>query len=1111
MNTLYTMKWILFLGIMLGNIVPSHGEELSEEQGILDYKIKISLSNASLEEVLDEVAIVSKVEFLYSPQRINSHQKLDVFADNELLSQFLNRVLGKLNIIYEVIKGTNQIMLFKKEKVDKLISSVPLDQQFIIDQLYYNKEITGMVTDLDGNPLIGANIAVKNHVGMGTVTDLDGHYSLEVPDGPVTLIISYIGYETLEIDVIGEDVVNAVLSENASQLEEIVVVGYGTQKKSDVTGAVSKVTNEDIVRGNPVKVAKAIQGQVAGVNVSRVNGRPGADYKINIRGLNSINFSNEPLVVIDGVMGGNMNVLNPSDIKSMDILKDASATAIYGSRGANGVIIITTKKGSNHAPALTYNGYVGVKVPAHLPDMQNAQEFYQASVIDRTKNGGKPRSFSSTEIDLYESGQTTDWIDEVTNPTLQTNHSISVGGGNENTNYYFSGGYLNEGGTLLHTKYQRFNLKASMESELNKVIKLGFTANFTHGVLELGSNEGLRSAFRARPTGVVFYDDVLNPDENQELEWNGYASWMGINDKQVLNPIIEMDPENFQDETKSNTFFGNAYLQLNLLEGLTFKSSLSVNQFNNRFGQYRGTFTKSQKTTRNPRAYRNTTSLLGVTLDNILSYIKMLGRSNFMVTAAQSTFVESRETMNSFVNNLPYNSLWYAMGTSSTIDEFNTNLVERSLLSYMGRVVYEFDDRYYVTVTGRWDGASQLSPGNKWAFFPSAAVAWRISNENFMSQSNISNLKMRLSYGLVGNSSVSPYSTQSRIINTPYDFGGNPAFGFAPGNLADQSLKWEKSKELNFGVDIGLLSGRINASIEIYDRNTVDLIYREQIPTSTGFSSVLTNVGEVSNRGIELSLGSVNISKADFMWSSNVVFAKNVNEVVSIGSDGIQADISTNLFVGEPLGANYYYEFDGIWQLDETDEAAAYGQVPGSVRVVDQNNDGKISTNEGEDDRIILGSTQPDWTMGFTNKFQYKDFDFSFLMYTSQGVQYRNSMLKGTMGEIGKGRYNALDLNYWTVDNPSNEYFGPGISNPYGTAIEFQDASFIRISDITLGYRFPTMAGSNPVFKNLRIYGQISNPFIFHDFDGMDPEYNSGVYKDDLPSATILFGIDLIF
>lgn len=1098
----------------------------------------VSVREVTFVEAIKEISARFEVFFTFDLKLVEGIMVDETFRDYNTVENAVEYVLQKTSLKYRIIQE-QYVIIYKSDAegmeslrqisrhLDGLISEgeqqmekparaetrpVPVLPERLVKTELAPPEfsVVGTVTDQNGEPLIGVNIQIKG-TGLGTSTDFEGQFVLEDVDENAILVVSYIGYQTQEIPVSGNGDIQITMISDSQLLDEVVVVGYGTQKKSDLTGAVGTVSSDEIVRGNPVQAAKAIQGQVAGVNVTRVNGRPGADYSINIRGLNSINFSNEPLVVIDGVMGGDMNALNPADIESMDILKDASATAIYGSRGANGVIIISTRKGSSGTPSLSYSGYVGVKMPAHLPDMQNAQEFYQASVIDLAKNGGTPRSFTSTEIDMYESGRTTDWIDEITDPSLQTNHSISLSGGNESTNYHFSGGYLDEGGTLLHTKYQRYNIKGSLESRLNKVVKLGFTANFTHGKLELGSNEGLRSAFRARPTGVIFMDDVLNTGENQELGWNGYASWMGINDKQVLNPIIEMDPENFRDETNSNTFFGNAYLQLTLLEGLTLKSSLSANLYNDRFGQFRGTFTKSQKTTNNPRAYRNTTAISGITLDNILTYDKTIAKNNFVFTAVQSAFFQSNETMNSFVNNLPYNSLWYAMGTSSTYDELGTNLVERSLLSYMGRVVYDFDNRYYVTLTGRWDGASQLSPGNQWAFFPSAAVAWRISNESFLEDSNISNLKLRLSYGLVGNSAVSPYSTQSRILNTPYDFGGTPAFGFAPENLADQSLKWEKSKELNVGLDIGWLSGRINASLEVYNRHTVDLIYLEQIPTSTGFSSVLTNVGEVSNRGVELTLGSVIVSRGDFHWSSNIIFAKNINEVVSIGSEGLQADISTNLFVGESLGSNYDYEFAGIWQLDESDEAAAYGQVPGSVKVVDQNNDGKISSGDGEDDRIILGSTQPDWTLGFTNKFQFKNLDLSFLMYTSQSVQFRNSMLSGTMGEVGKGRYNALNLNYWTVDNPSNEYFGPGIANPYGSAIQYQDASFIRISDITLGFTLPQALSPGTVFKNFRIYGQVINPFIFHDFDGMDPEYNSGTYQDDLPSATFLLGVDLTF
>lgn len=970
--------------------------------------------------------------------------------------------------------------------------------------------VTGVITDEGNAPIPGVSILIQG-TSTGTVTDIDGNFALSVPNQNSVLVVSAIGYHKQEITVGNNSVINIKLSEDVTSLDEVVVIGYGQVEKEDVTGAIASVESKDIVRANPVQAAKAIQGQAAGVIVTKQNSRPGAGYNINIRGLSSINYSNEPLVVIDGVMGGDINALNPADIESMDILKDASSTAIYGSRGANGVIIISTKRGATGKPVVSYDGYVGVKTPAHLPDMMNAQQFYEASVTARELNGyPQTRSFTSTELDLVESGKSTDWLDQISSPALQTNHSISVGGGSGSTNYHFSAGYLNEGGSLENTRFQRYNIKGSMDSKVNDFLKVGFTANYSYAKREVGSNEALRSAYRARPTGVVHYDDILNPDENQDFEWRGYAAWMGINDKQVLNPLIEINPHNFQDETRSNTFFGNAYLELTPVDGLSIRSALSATVDNSRFGQFRGTMTKDRKTTRLPRSFRQTDDISNYTLDNIITYKKNIGAHDITFTGVQSTFMQRNEEMDSYVDEIPYNSLWYAYGTGRPV-ELSTQLTERSLLSYMGRLIYGFQDKYVVTLTSRWDGASQLSEGNKWDFFPSAAVAWRLGEEDFIQDVEaISDMKFRVSYGFVGNSSVSPYSTQARLSRTQYDFGGSPAFGFAPANLADKNLKWEKSKELNIGLDMGFIKNRISASLELYNRNTVDLIYNVQIPTSSGFSSVTTNVGEVANRGIELSLNTVNIAKSNFTWSTNINFAKNVNEVISIG-DGVDRDIATGLFVGHPLQAHYAYEFGGIWQLDEEAEAAKYDQVPGSVKVVDQNNDGMISSNEGIDDRTIIGSQQPDWTMGMTNKVTYGNFDLSFLIYTSQGALYRNNMLRGTMGDIGAGRYNTLNLNYWTVNNPTNDYYGPGVPNPHKGAIFYQDASFVRISDITLGYTLPRTVLDNLGFSNFRMYAQVSNPFLFHDFDGMDPEFNSSTYNDGIPTATYLFGLNVSF
>ena len=1081
-----------------------------------------------LEEVLSELEQLYGVDFAYEgiviADKYIRNDEYERIKSTREFDKALQQLLKPLTLTYK--KFDKYYVIQKEEESTKPVQKIKTEfqntnegqgvsqlspvkvQHLNVSLEVLDKSISGKITDENNEALPGVNIVVKNTT-IGTISDVNGNYRLSAPDDATTLVFSSVGYVTEEISIGDRSVIDMQMTPDIQALSEIVVIGYGSVEKEDVTGAIGSIESKDIVRANPVQAAKAIQGQVAGVNVTRANGRPGAPYSINIRGLNSINFSNEPLVVIDGVMGGDMNALNPADIESMDVLKDASATAIYGSRGANGVIIITTKRGSTGKPQVSYDGYVGVKTPAHLPDMQNAQEFYKASVTDKVMDGGAPRTFTTTEQQMVEAGNSTDWIDEVTDPALQTNHAISVGGGSDNTNYHFSGGYLNEGGNLLNTKFERYNIKGSMDSKLNDIVKVGFTSNYSFSKQVLGSNEVLRSAYRARPTGVVYTKDVLNTDENKDLDWNGYAAWMGIDDKQVLNPVVEGHPDNFQDETRRNNFFGNAYVELTPVKGLSIRSALSASFMNERFGQFRGTFTKSQKTTLNPRAYRNTTMLSNFTLDNIISYNKELGDHDFTVTGVQSTFQERTETMNSYVNNLPYNSLWYAMGTSSTIDDFGTNLIERSLLSYMGRVMYGFKDKYLLTLTGRWDGASQLSEENKWAFFPSAAIAWRLGDEGFIQNINaISDMKLRVSYGFVGNSAVAPYSTQANLINTGYDFGGSPAYGFAPGNLGNKDLVWEKSQELNIGIDMGFMQNRIFASLEIYNRKTVDLILSQKIPTSTGFDEVTSNIGEVNNKGIELALTTVNVSKENFNWSTNVNFSANKNEIVELYGGGIDADVGNSLFVGEPLGANYYYEFDGIWQLDEADEALIYEQVPGSVKVVDQNEDGQLTD---ADDRVVLGSAQPKWLMGITNRLSLRNFDLSFLIYTSQGAQFRNSMLSGTMGEIQNGRYNALDLNYWTSENPTNDYYSGAVANPYRQAIQYQDASFVRISDITFGYTLPNATLSGWGLSNLRAYAQVINPFIFHDFDGMDPEYNSGTYQDDVPSATYLIGINLSF
>lgn len=972
------------------------------------------------------------------------------------------------------------------------------------------RRLTGQVVNNEnGSGLPGVSISVKG-ASQAAVTDQAGKFAISIPSGNVVLVVSSVGFASKEITVTNQTNLSINLTSESKALDEVVVVGYGEKKKKDVTGAMSSLQSKDIVRSNPTLAAKAIQGQVAGATVTKASNRPGAPYGITIRGENTINNSTAPLVVIDGLMGGDINNINPNDIQSMDVLKDASSTAIYGARGANGVVIITTKKGVSGKPKVSYDGYAGIKYLAHVPKLRTTDEFYKLTYTDRIAAGLTGTVFTIAEQAKIDAHETTDWVDLATDPGMQASHNISVSGGSENTTYRFSAGYLNEEGNVLYTGFKRYNLNAGLDSKISDRIKAGFTSYVTYSDQNWGSQESLRGAFRARPTGTPYYKDLTNPSQNGDLDVNGLAIWMGINDKQVPNPLSDIDPTTSKLQTKTINAIVNGYVDINIIKGLNFRTSLSASHLGQEIGDWRGMWSKSQIGTK-PRTQLDNKKTQSYTIDNILTYKTDFGKHKLDFTGLQSAYYQRDELTTIAVKDLPYNSYWYALQTG-TITAQGSSLVERSLSSYMGRVNYSYDDKYLLTITGRADGASQLAEGNKWAFFPSVAAGWRISSEKFMqNQSLVSNLKLRVSYGEVGNSTVNPYSTQASLLNTGYDFDGVAATGFAPLNLANKDLKWERSKELNFGLDFSILKSRLSGSIEVYDRNTVDLILNQKIPNLTGFSQVTANVGKIQNKGIELTLNSVNIAKQDFKWSTTLTFTKNNNKLLELYGDGQLVDKGNKLFVGFPIRGNFDYEFAGIWQMVDSNAAKVYKQVPGSVRVVDQNGDGQISSTNAIDDRTYLGTQLPNWLMGMTNRFNYKNFDFSFFIYYRNGVQYSNSTLSGTFGDIGT-RYNSLaSLDYWTKDNPSNTYWSPFVNNPYRSAINYQDASFLRISDFTLGYTLPQSLKNKLKMSSARVYAQVSNPFIFSKYTGFDPEFNSAIYQDDVPSVLVTMGLNISF
>ena len=979
------------------------------------------------------------------------------------------------------------------------------------------QNITGTITDEAGVPLPGVNVVIKG-TNDGVSSDFDGNYTIKAEADDV-IVFSFIGFVDQEVSVGNNSNISVLLIASFDELDEVIVTtGYGQSRKRDLTGAIAQIRTETITRANPLQAAASLQGQVAGVNITKVKGRPGDGFDINIRGLNNFDADKTaPLVVVDGIMGANLNSINPSDIQTIDVLKDASSTAVYGSRGANGVIIVTTKKGATGKANVTYNGYYGIRTKSHMPEFMDSKQYY-----DLYSNEKFRRGFTAQEEYNVNNGITTDWVDLITQDAVQQNHTVAVSGGSEKTSYNFSAAYLEEGGLTNHTDYERLSLNAGVESQISDNVKVGFTSYITQSDRNWGSTEALRSALRSRPTGTVFFDDIVEPNKRDTNfgPVGPYAFFMGIDDSQVINPLIEIDPQNFQRRQKANSILANVFAEIKLADGLKFKTSYSAYETTAREGDYRGTFTKDRKGSLNPKVDTWNDKTSNYTLDNTLNYNKTFGKHRIDATALFSIFEQYDEYMQIQVENLAYRSLWHNTGSGATIKAYNTDLIESSLASYMGRVNYTFNDKYLLTVTGRYDGASQLATDNKWAFFPSAALGWRLSEESFIEDLDVfSSLKLRVSYGEVGNNaSISPYATQSNIYQTVYDFNGSAANGYSINSLSNQGLVWERSREVNFGLDFALKNIGIRGSIEIYKRNTEDLILDDKLPTSTGFDSAIANVGEIENSGVEITLNTVNVSKGDFKWSSDLTFTANKDKVIKLAG-GITEDKGNGRFVGESVRAYYTYKFEGIWQTDEATEAAVYGQVPGQVKVADLNDDDKINS----DDRTIVGKGTPDWTAGLRNQISYKNWDMSFFMYTRRGLMYSNAYLNASYGDINNDRYNrSSELNYWTATNPSNEYFspltGPGLNanneskgGNTRVALSYQMADFVRISDITFGYSLPQNILDELGVSRLRIYGQVQNPFVFSDFLSFDPEYNSGGDNDDLPAMTVLFGVNLNF
>ncbi|MBW2961765.1 SusC/RagA family TonB-linked outer membrane protein [Mesonia aestuariivivens] len=999
------------------------------------------------------------------------------------------------------------------------------------------KTIQGTITSAeDGMPLPGVNVFVKG-TSYAAITDFDGKFLLDVPQNSV-ITISFVGFVTKTIEVSEDSNFNIVLETDVEALNEIVVVGYGSVKKTDLTGAVGSVGSDDLTERNMTNPLEALQGNVPGVQISNSTGRIGDGFDIVVRGKNSFG-DNQPLFVVDGVPTDNIDFLNPQDIERMDILKDASSTAIYGSRGTNGVVIVTTKNGAGAKSGfnVSLESFFGVKEVARLPNMMSPDKWWQyhqsayleTAAIDPNTGAVSAETLANAvggggdNAELFRrvaDGDSFDWYDAVLKSGYQQNTYLNVSGRSDNGMGYNLGlGYQKETGNIENEELEKYTLKLGLDHTVNDKFSFGTNLTITKTDQNLGSSVAMRDAFRLNPyLNPYGLDGELFPLPGKLTDDNGDFI---INKTSTYNPLLEI--ANSTNEIQRWNIIASSYFQFNFNDWLSFKSTFSSGLNQNRRGQAWGALTDTGANNRNlPSAEIEKNQNFNYTWDNQINIDKKIGEDhsfNFLGLFSQY----SDETESSFQSSrfMPFETSFYNIGSGEQ-STFNlgTGFIKQTITSYALRLNYSFKERYLLTLTNRWDGSSVLSESKRWDSFPSAAVAWKILEEDFFkNQNTLSNLKLRLSYGFTGNNNISPYSSKN-LLNSQvfYDFNGNANNGWVPNRLANSSLDWERTREFNAGVDFGFLNSRIVGSLDIYDRLSKDILFEQDLPLETGYPFINANVGSVSNKGLELSLTTRNIQTPDVSWSTTFTFTKNTNAVESIYGQSEIDDIGNNLFIGESLDAHYNYQFTGIWQADEAEQAAGYGMEEGQEKLRDVNGDGRYTANE---DRVILGSSNPDWSGSLFTSLKVKNFDLSASVITNQGVLVYSEFHSNFANTRDRGRQ-KLDINWYMPENDaglaaqtSNSYPQPRNEGNFwrnnGVGY-YHDASFVKVKNIALGYNFKDKILTKLKLEKLRVYANVLNPFVFTKYEGYDPEWASAPLNTGRTSSiTYQFGFNLKF
>lgn len=1048
--------------------------------------VTLRMNKVKLSEVFKKLSNLSGCEFFYDESVVRKYNTIDINLDNVSFDQALEQIKKQTNLQLNRVNNTIVVSLPRKE------SEVSARTQLS------KRKVTGVVTDVNNEPLIGVSIAIQGNSG-GTITDFDGRFTLDEVDPNATLVFSYIGYITQKVTVGNQQVLNVQLKEDNQTLEEVVVIGYGVQKKRDMTGSVASIKSKDITAIPTTNALEALQGKVAGLDLTTSSGQAGSIPNFTIRGERSLTASNAPLILVDGIDYGTSLDINPTDIESIEVLKDASSTAIYGTRGANGIIMITTKKGKEGKSKVSFNAFVSSTMITDYPEIMNANEYarYKREAYrDRTtgKYADDAAVFAPEELAYMESGYDTNYRDLLMHNGFNQNYEISVSGGNTKTKHNISLGYRSEEGLFKDDDYQRFNARVALDHQLFDNVQIG--TNIIYAYVDKNNRYSpLNMANKIVPISKPYDDEgnlVMYPSP-------GYNTQM--------NPLID-DQEGMRvDNTIQERFFGSLYLNWNITKDILFRTTLGLNSVNER----RGFFCDKnslQGSAKDSQSYKEHTMTRNLTWENVLTYSKDFSDiHSFQAMVGTSTIMNSKEYTYAGGKGQVYSDNWFHNLYSNEKEiTIKSSLVDQNLASFFGRVNYKLMDRYMLTASLRADGSSVFAPGKKWGYFPSVALAWRINEESFLKNVEaISNLKLRLSWGESGQCAINPYQTSGLLGTSTYSFNNEVAYGFYPKTMSNKELTWETTTQYNLGLDFGFFNNRISGSIDAYKSQTRNILMDRMIPSINGYASVMENIGKTESTGVDFSLSTVNVRHKNFSWFSDFSLSHNREKIKELASGQLK-DEANAWFVGKPFKVFYDYKKIGIWQSGEEAAAALNGQEPGDIKVQDTDGNGSITT----DDRIIY-SQRPDVTFGFNNTFNYKGFDLSVFLYARLG-QWISYDYNTTY------RINALEnggnVDYWTPENPTNAFPRPNKNKSYTqvtyySTLKYEDGSFFKIRDITLGYSFQPDLLKHLKLSKLRVYATAKNFFTFSKIDNYDPEQGGSI---SFPmTKQLVFGLNVEF